>query len=398
MKVLMLGWEFPPFKSGGLGTACFNLTKHLSKKGISITFVMPHAPENATAEFVDLKGINKYNLKIRKIISDLTPYAGADDYAFNIGSLKGTYGSNLFEEVERFTKAAEIIAKEEDFDVIHAHDWMTYNAGLRAKEIAGKPLVVHMHATEFDRTGNNNPNMHISHIEYRGMQKADRVITNSNYEKNLIVEKYNIDPNKIEVAHWGVDPGFKPHMRQDIFSHAKKEKLVLFLGRVTLQKGPDYFIEVAKKVIDIYPNVRFIIAGEGDMLQRVINRSIELGISDKVSFTGFLHGEDVDRAFQMADLFVMPSVSEPFGLVALEALKNGTPAIISKQSGVSEVLKHALKVDFWDTNEMTNKIVNILRYNELHNELRDNSYEEARKLGWENPAQKCIEVYREVLR
>ncbi len=406
MKVLMFGWEFPPFKTGGLGTACYDLTKGLSYKGIDVTFVMPKTPENAKADFVKLIGINNLckNIKVRKVSTILTPYMSSEAYSNELRKLKishnsssDVYGRNLYQEVLRYAEIAKIIAEEEEYDLIHAHDWMTYMAGINARKISGKPLVVHIHATEFDRTG-GNPNPVISHLEYTGLNESDLIIANSNFTKNNVIRHYKIKPDKIKVVHWGIDPE-NPYYNLNYNSPLNKnEKIVLFLGRITIQKGPDYFIEAAKKVLDFKKNVRFIIAGNGDMLPRIVERAAELGISDKVTFTGFLNGADVHRVFQMADLYVMPSTSEPFGLVALESMKNNTPLIISKQSGVSEVVNNALKVDFWDINEMTNKIVNVLNYEELHEELKKNSFEEVKKFDLVKPAEKCIEVYNEALR
>lgn len=401
MNVLMFGWEFPPFKTGGLGTACYGLTKGLSRNGINISFVMPVAPEGAHANFVKIVSTEKLAAKIRfkKINSILTPYVTSDSYYSTYQTLpsgkKAVYGKNLREEVQRFSIVASEIARKEKHNIIHAHDWLTYEAGINAKKISKKPLVVHIHATEFDRTG-GNPDQTISHIEYEGLQAADLVIANSNFTKNNVLQHYQINPNKIRVVHWGIDDDYTSTKRYTSPLN-QQNKIVLFLGRITLQKGPDYFIEVAKKVIDNYPNVKFVIAGEGDMLPRIIQRTAELGISHKVVFTGFLNGNDVHKAFQTADLYVMPSVSEPFGLVALEALKNKTPIIISKQSGVSEVLHHALKVDFWDINEMTNKIVNVLRYEELRQELATNGHQEVQQFNLDEPARKCIAAYKEVL-
>ncbi len=406
MKILMFGWEFPPFKSGGLGTACYDLTKGLAAKGVDVTFVMPKAPENAEADFVNLVGTDNLakNIKIRKLKTILTPYMTSNQYHDEFGKINisqsvsgDVYGKDLNTEVYRYSLVAEHIAEDEEHDVIHAHDWMTYKAGLKARDISGKPLVVHIHATEFDRTG-GNPNEYISNIEYEGMSKADLVIANSEYTKNNVMKVYNIPSEKIKVVHWGIDPD-NPHYSMNYSSKlSEDEKVVLFLGRVTIQKGPDYFIEVAKKVLDYNKNVRFVMAGSGDMLPRIIDRAHELGISDKVMFTGFLKGADVHKAFQMADLYVMPSSSEPFGLVALESLKNNTPVLLSKQSGVSEVVQNALKVDFWDIKEMTNKIVSVLNYQELHNELKDNSYEESKKFNLITPAEKCMKIYEEAIR
>ncbi len=402
MNILMFGWEFPPFKTGGLGTACYGLTKGLSRNGAKVTFVMPLAPEGAESSFVKIIGADKLwgEIKIKTVDSLLTPYMTSQNYEQKYNSIsssgkKEVYGKNLGAEVQRFSAVAGAAAKQQKHDVIHAHDWMTYQAGINAKKISGKPLVVHIHATEFDRTG-GSPNEQISKIEYKGLKESDLVIANSNFTKNNVVLQYKINPKKIKVVHWGIDdnsskePAYKSPLTQ-------KEKIVLFLGRVTVQKGPDYFIEAAKKVIEHYSNVKFVIAGDGDMLPKIINRAAEIGISDKVVFTGFLQGQDVYKAFQTADVYVMPSVSEPFGLVALEALKNNTPVIISKQSGVSEVLHNALKVDFWDVNEIANKIVNVLKYDSLRYELRQNGAIEAQKFKLDEQAKKCIQLYEGVI-
>jgi glycosyltransferase involved in cell wall biosynthesis len=389
----MFGWEFPPFKSGGLGTACYSLTKGLSRNGCDITFVMPVTPEGAKARFVKL--LSASSVKIKKIDSLLTAYmtsASYDEkYHINPGNKKHVYGKDLFEEVKRYAARASKIALEEEHDIIHVHDWMTYEAGINAKKASKKPLVVHLHATEFDRTG-DNPDPRISHIEWMGLKEADKIITNSNYSKQNIIKHYKIPPGKIEVVHWGIDDSEIP--AYDV----KKDKTILFLGRVTIQKGPDYFIEVAKKVLDFEPKTKFIVVGDGDMLPRIINRAAELNMADKVIFTGALAGEEVHKAFQTADLYVMPSVSEPFGLVALESMKNGTPVLMSRQSGVSEVVKHALKTDFWDIEEMTNKIVSVLRHQALKEELKHNSSREVQKFSIEEPAGKVKNVYHSILK
>jgi len=391
LKVLMFGWEFPPFKSGGLGTACYGLTKGLARHGVDITFVMPAVPDGAHARFVKLVGAD--SVKIRKIDSPLVAYMTPASYEewHATGKRRHVYGRDIFEEVQRYAARAAKIAREEKHDIIHAHDWMTYLAGINAKKASKKPLVVHLHATEFDRTG-GNPDPRISHIEWLGMKEADRIITNSNYSKQNIIKHYKIRPDKIDVVHWGIDDVQTHHFETPL----KKDKIVLFLGRITLQKGPDYFIEVAKKVLDYEPHTTFVIVGDGDMLPRIINRAAELGISNKVIFTGALSEQDVQKAFQAADLYVMPSVSEPFGLVALESLKNGTPILISKHSGVSEVLKHALKADFWDINEMTNKIVSVLRHPPLREELKKNGMHEVQKFTLDEPAKKVIHTYHHV--
>ncbi len=397
LKVLMFGWEFPPYKSGGLGTACYGLTKALAKQHCEVTFVMPVTPEGATAKFVKLIGAANIakNVKIKTINSPLKAYMTSTSYeeqyhVWGNKNKKQVYGKDLYQEVQRYAQIAKHLAKTEPHDVIHAHDWMTYQAGINAKKISKKPLVVHLHATEFDRTA-DHPDGRISHIEWQGLKEADKIITNSNFCKQNIIKHYKIPAEKIEVVHWGIDDtpvtNYVPN---------KKDKTILFLGRVTVQKGPDYFVEVAKKVLQYEPKTKFVIVGDGDMLPKIINKTAELEITDKVIFTGALSGDDVHKAFQTADLYVMPSVSEPFGLVALESLKNGTPVLISKQSGVSEVLNNALKADFWDINEMTNKIVSVLKHDALREELKEKGTKEVQKCNLDEPARKIMEVYKKL--
>lgn len=403
MKVLMFGWEFPPFNSGGLGTACYGLTKALSEQEVEVTFVMPTMEDPSMHNFLKIISADSLkNVSFRQVDSPIQGYMTSEEYEekmhdylqYGKGNKKSIYGKDLFQEVERFARRAAEIAKNEDFDVIHAHDWLTYKAGIIAKQISGKPLVVHMHATEFDRTGGNGVNQYVYDIEREGMHKADAVITVSNFTKDMVMEHYGVDRSKINVVHNAVD--FTECDLEDSRID-DKDKIVLFLGRITLQKGPDYFIEAANKVLQKKPDVKFVVAGSGDMEFRMIERAAELGIGHKVLFTGFLHGKDIDRAYKMADLYIMPSVSEPFGITPLEALRNGTPVLISKQSGVSEVLSHCLKVDFWDVDEMTNKIVSVLNHDELQECLRENGGREVLKFSWHEPARKCLGVYNDVM-
>ncbi|MBU0536002.1 MAG: glycosyltransferase family 4 protein [Nanoarchaeota archaeon] len=403
MRVLMFGWEFPPYASGGLGTACEGLVKGLAKKGQEVTFVAPKTPDSQSSR-IKLVSANDAmkNIKITTIPGLMSPYMTCEEYkqrkeeimlhAKEPGPAR-LYGKNLFHEVHLFSERAKIISKHERFDVIHAHDWLTFKAGIKAKQLSKKPLVVHVHATEFDRTGGNNINQYVYNIEKEGMTKADRIITVSNYTKNMVVNNYGIDPAKIDVVHNAVE--FKDSDFNS--SIAKHGKIVLFLGRLTLQKGPDYFMYAAKRVLDVYPDVKFVMAGSGDMEPFMIEKAAELGIADKMLFAGFLKGDDVDRAYQMADLYVMPSVSEPFGITPLEALRNSVPVMISRQSGVSEVLANALKVDFWDIDDMASKMINVLHYSELKEELRDMGAREVRKFSWEEPAAKCIDIYNQMI-
>lgn len=420
MKVLMFGWEFPPASSGGLGTACLGLTRGLKNNNVDVIFVMPKVPGDMGSSHVDL--VSASDIKIRDeygnlkdicaIDSPLSPYMSNEEYLKRKQGIEidaslrnkivfgksdnseNIYGKNLCDEVWRYRQKAKLVAMAKDFDVIHCHDWMTYGAGIEAKKITGKPLVVHIHATEFDRTG-NNPNEYVYQLEKEGFENADKILAVSNLTRCRVIQSYGIEPSKVEVVHNAVEftdfDGTYDHKIKE------KDKVILFLGRITIQKGPDWFVYTAKKVLDYYPNVKFVIAGSGDMEPFIISKVAELGISDKILFAGFLKGRDIDRAYKMADMYIMPSISEPFGITPLEAMRNGTPVLISKQSGVSEVVSHCLKADFWDVDEMVNKIVSVLKYNSLHSELSSNGLNEVKKFNWDIPARKCIDAYNSVL-
>jgi len=397
----MFGWEFPPMKSGGLGTACYDLCKGLAQVGSNVTFVVPRLAEDMKSDVAEMMGANQY-FKLESIESPLRGYMTTDSYTQTLEVLehgdsvmRENYGMNLFAEIARYAKAASTIVKRASFDVIHAHDWMTYEAASIAKRLTGKPFIAHIHATEFDRTG-GNPNYDISHREYLGLAEADMIIANSHFTKENVMKHYGIAGDKIKVVHWGIDQD-NPHYEDQAISPFTDEKTVLFLGRVTLQKGPDYFVKVAQQVSEHVPNVKFVFAGSGDMLPRVIEEVNNSNMADKFVFTGFLRGKEVHHAFQMADLYVMPSVSEPFGLVALESMRNGTPVLMSKQSGVSEVVTHAYKVDFWNVKDMTNKIVAHLEYPALSSEIQKNAHRESKEFTLDVPAEKCMRHYREVL-
>lgn len=393
----MFGWEFPPYSSGGLGTACYGLTKSLSKQNIDITLVLPYTSNAFDSNFINIISTST-NIKIKPIKSILSPYMTSQSYhkiKDNQYQAK-IYGDSLFDEVYRYSEEAKRIAIEEEFDVIHCHDWMTFKAGINAKRIKNKPLIVHVHSTEFDRTGGNYISQYVYDIEKEGMEFADAIIAVSNFTKNKIVQHYGINPNKIYVVHNAVE--LRVNNSNEKFEIKKYDKVVLFLGRITLQKGPDYFLYAAKKVLEHEPNVKFIIAGSGDMEAFIIEKSTELGIAKNVLFAGFLQGEDVNRIYKMADLYVMPSVSEPFGITALEAMRNGTPALISKQSGVSEVIQHCLTADFWDIDELANKIISALRYKALHQSLKEHGSVEVKKFNWNEPAKKCIDIYNILLK
>lgn len=423
MKILMFGWEFPPHISGGLGTACYGLTKGLSKvPDLDVIFVVPKAFGDEEKDAVQIIGANEIpvvkknftiegfmrELNIVQVGVNLVPYLDPEEYknyitkqqqhsgmsqeTEHIGKLEftGKYGANLFQEISNYALVASVIGKDLDFDVIHAHDWLTYPAGIAAKLVSGKPLVVHVHATDFDRSGGNvNPSVFA--IEKQGMQLADKVITVSNLTRKIVIEKYEVDPDKVVTVYNAVEPvAIKENLITD---RPFQEKIVTFLGRITMQKGPEYFVEVAHKVLQRMDNVRFVMAGSGDMMNKMIARAAKLKIMDKFHFTGFLTGDDVFRMFYMSDVYVMPSISEPFGISPLEAMQSNVPVIISHQSGVAEILNHAVKVDFWDINAMADAIYGILNYPALHTMFTKHGKIEVEGLKWETSAQKVKEVY-----
>lgn len=399
MKVLMFGWEFPPYNSGGLGVACQGLARALSEKGTDVLFVLPKKVK--TEEHFKFVFADRVFLDVTTINSILTPYVTNDLYAHYLKeSSGGMYGGSLLEEVLRYALRAKEIALKEHFDVIHAHDWLSFPAGIAAKEVSGKPLVVHVHATEFDRTGNGGVNQKVYEIEKEGMQKADRIVAVSDFTKNLVIEHYGIAPDKISVVHNGVSTADYPARHENDFGIQKlKEagyKIVLFVGRLTLQKGPDYFIYAAKRILQYQPKTMFVIAGSGDMERKVMELAAETGISGNVLFVGFLRGEQLSRIYHSADIFVMPSVSEPFGITPLESLLHGTPVIMSKQSGASEVILHAMKMDFWDVDEMADKVLSVLEHPSLKNEMSKNGEHEAESQTWDKAAVKLQKVYSSV--
>lgn len=422
MRVLMFGWEFPPHIAGGLGTACFGLTKGMMLQGMEVIFVVPKAYGDESQEAVRLVNASDTEIDLRhtklehfsnqmtylEINSTLIPYVGEDEYYHLINGeemgtfttekshhkrkykFTGQYGKSLMEEVSRYAIVGGSIAQKEKFDVIHAHDWLTYPAGIAAKRASGKPLVVHVHATEFDRSG-KNVNDIVYNIERRGMEVADTVVTVSNLTRQIVIDKYGIDPYKVVTVHNAVEPNGEKEVEE--YTKQIDRKVVTFLGRVTFQKGPEYFVEAAYKVLQRDPDVHFVLAGDGDMMPKVIRRVAQLRIGHRFHFTGFLRGKEVDKMFALSDVYVMPSVSEPFGISPLEAMRSNVPVVISKQSGVAEILTHALKVDFWDTEAMADAIWGLLHYEALPKMFQQYGKSEVDNLLWENAAYKLKEIY-----
>ncbi len=454
----MLGWEFPPHISGGLGTACYGLTRALDEIGVEVCFVLPTAipvdtdsnirfrsPTNVSDEGIahttsgdqPALPLDKFeHVELHQVDALLYPYGTPEGYGEAIEELmraqesvdgpdqppqatpgepastgpqtrharkmpSGTfvigaglqYDADLMVQVRRYAHLAVELSQKETFDVIHAHDWMTFPAAKAVASASGKPLVIHIHSTEFDRAG-ENVNKEIYDIERSAIHSADRVVCVSFMTKSVIASRYDLPANRIDVVYNAVDIPRSDHLQMRPIT--KDEKIVLFLGRLTMQKGPEYFLRAAKKVTEKYQNVRFVVAGSGDMIAQCVREVADLDLGQYVTFTGFLHGDNVAKVFEMADLYVMPSVSEPFGIAPLEALSHNVPVIISRQSGVSEVLTHVLKVDFWDVDEMANKILAVLTHPPLQRALRQHVQIELRKLSWRSSALRLLEIYQEV--
>ena len=430
----MFGWEFPPHIAGGLGTACYGMTRGLARNDVEVIFVMPRASGDEDERFV--KVVNASDVEARycdstiegaddimrkisfiHIDSNMVPYISPEEFAtYREGyertgrkfwekegdswtqryTFSGKYGANLMEEVARYAVVAAEVARQLEglFDVIHAHDWLTYFAGIAAKRVSGKPLVVHMHATSFDRSSSDNIDTRVYEIERAGMAAADRVIAVSNLTRNIVIEKYNIPAEKVVTVHNAVRFAEKEN---ELPERGVKDKIITFLGRITFQKGPDYFVEAAAKVLKRVPNVRFVMAGSGDMMNHVIRRVARLGIADRFHFTGFLKGDDVHKMFQLSDVYIMPSVSEPFGISPLEAMRANVPSIISKQSGVAEVLDYAVKVDYWDVDAMADAIYGFVKYPALSKMFSEKGLEEVTGLKWNNAAAKIKTVYEDAI-
>ena len=427
MRVLMFGWEFPPHISGGLGTASYGLTKGMAKlDDLEVIFVVPKAWGDEDQSMVRLVGANQVHVAYKKVFykgfrrpierievsSKIVPYTDPDNFWQLVNSetsehnfyvitnargkvdFSGRYDTNLMDEIYKYSIVAALIADENEFDIIHAHDWLAYPAGIAAMEVSGKPLVIHVHATDFDRSGGNvNPDVY--RIEKNGMDAASKIITVSNLTRDIVINKYNINPDKVETVYNAVEP--VEIAENLIIKKGFDEKVVTFLGRITLQKGPEYFIEAAYKVLQVMDNVRFVMAGSGDMMEKMMRRAAALKITDRFHFTGFLKGTDVFTMLDMSDVYIMPSVSEPFGISPLEAMQSNVPVIISKQSGVAEILTHAVKTDFWDIDAMADAIYGILNYPALANMFIKNGKEEVIRLKWDNSARHVRDIYQRVI-
>ncbi len=413
----MFGWEFPPHILGGLGTASYGLTKGMAEqKDLELTFVIPKPHGDEDQSFLKIMGAchipvvwrenswEHVNYRIGKFmhpdeyfwLRNGIKYDYTRIYTDELGCINfsGKYPDNLIEEISNYEAVASVLAHQMQFDIIHSHDWLTYPAGVFAKHISGKPLVIHVHATDFDRSrGKVNPTVYS--IEKRGMDVADHIITVSDLTRRTVIEKYHQDPRKVTTVHNAVEP--LPDA--DSFSKTeRKDKVVTFLGRITMQKGPEYFVEAAHRVLQKTDGVRFVMAGSGDMMHAMIELVAKRGIADRFHFTGFLKGRQVHEMLAESDVYIMPSVSEPFGISPLEAMQVGTPSIISKQSGCAEILTHAIKTDYWDIDAMADAIYGIVKYPAMYNSLHNLGREEVNNIKWYNAGLKVRSIYDSVLK
>ena len=418
MKALMFGWEFPPHILGGLGTASFGLTKGMAENGdMDITFVIPKPWGDEPKDFARIIGANNTPIAWRDVnwdyvqsrignVMDPQLYYNLRDHIYSdfnymntndLGCLEfsGRYPDNLIEEINNYSIVAGVIARTLDFDVIHSHDWLTYPAGIHAKQVSGKPFVIHVHATDFDRSrGNVNPTVFA--IEKDGMNNADHIITVSNLTRRTVIEKYGIDPAKVTTVHNAVEPLSEELLNVTV--PPKHDKVVTFLGRITMQKGPEYFVEAAVQVLQKVHNVQFVMAGGGDMMEKMIRLAARRGIADRFHFAGFLRGTQVYEMLKASDVYIMPSVSEPFGISPLEAMQMGVPSIISKQSGCAEILENVIKVDYWDTNAIADAIYSILMYPAMYKRLHEEGLAEVDQIRWKKAGAKVINIYRSLMR
>ena len=419
MKVLMFGWEFPPHILGGLGTASYGLTKGMSKqRDIEISFCIPKPWGDEDQSFLRIIGMNSVPIVWRdvnwdqvksrvggymdpQLYYDLRDHIYADFNYMHTNDLgcmefSGRYPDNLHEEINNYSIVAGVVARQQEFDIIHSHDWLTYPAGIHAKQVSGKPLVIHVHATDFDRSrGNVNPTVYA--IEKNGMDHADHIMCVSELTRQTVINKYYQDPRKVSTVHNAVTP--LPQEILDIIPEKKpNEKVVTFLGRLTMQKGPEYFVEAASLVLQRTKNIRFCMAGNGDMMEKMIRLVAERGIADRFHFPGFMKGKQVYECLKASDVSVMPSVSEPFGISPSEAMQCSVPTIISKQSGCAEILDKCIKVDYWDIHALADAMYSICTYPAMYQYLHDEGKVEVDGITWEDVGLKVRRIYDDVIR
>lgn len=433
MTVLMLGWEYPPNISGGLGVACQGLAEGLDSVGVKVIFVTPtsagvHNEHESNIRFIAISDleigeletsvsstVNRHEREVSEVIPELEHLSPYEVNHISLNSdrieywneplfveessvkrkrsrtLKGGYGPNLFTEVQYYTNVITQLVNQLEFDIIHAHDWITFQAGIAIKEITGKPLVVHFHATEFDRAGESG-SADVYNIEREAVAKADITVAVSNWTARILIQRYSAHANNLRVVHNGVKL-LDESIARTVSPFGNK--LITFLGRITFQKGPEYFVRAAKKVAEQFPDCHFVMAGSGDALPRMIRMVADNRMSSKFHFTGFLNSEEMRELLSMSTAYVMPSVSEPFGITPLEAVQAGVPVVISRQSGVSEVIGDVLKIDFWNVDELSEAICNIINHQSLSRSLSSNAKERIKEISWQTAANKIKQIYYE---
>ncbi|WP_321436515.1 glycosyltransferase [uncultured Bacteroides sp.] len=418
MKVLMFGWEFPPHILGGLGTASYGLTKGMStQEDMQITFCIPKPWGDEDQSFLKIIGMNNTPVVWKDVSWDyinsrVGGYMNPQDYYdlrdhiyadFNylhtndLGCIEfsGRYPDNLQEEINNYSIVAGVVARQQQYDIIHSHDWLTYPAGIHAKQISGKPLVIHVHATDFDRSrGNVNPTVYS--IEKNGMDHADHIMCVSELTRQTVIHKYHQDPRKVSTVHNAVSP-LSQEIMEIVPKKNKKEKIVTFLGRITMQKGPEYFVEAAAMVLHRTKNIRFVMAGNGDMMHQMIRLVAERGMADRFHFPGFMKGKEVYEVLKSSDVYIMPSVSEPFGISPLEAMQVSVPTIISKQSGCAEILNNCIKTDYWDIHAMADAIYSICTYPAMYEYLKVEGKREVDNIKWENVGYQIRSTYDSII-
>ena len=419
MKVLMFGWEFPPHILGGLGTASYGLTKGMSQQDdLEITFCIPKPWGDEDQSFLRIIGMNSTPVVWKNVgwdyvkgrvgsymdpqlFYDLRDHIYADFSYLNTNDLgciefSGRYPDNLHEEINNYSIVAGVVARQQEFAIIHSHDWLTYPAGIHAKQVSGKPLVIHVHATDFDRSrGNVNPTVYA--IEKNGMDNADHIMCVSELPRQTVIHKYFQDPKKVSTVHNAVSP-LSQEIQDIVPQKNPSEKVVTFLGRITMQKGPEYFVEAAAMVLHRTRNVRFVMAGSGDMMDQMIRLVAERGIADRFHFPGVMKGKQAHDARKSSDEYIIPSVSEPFGISPLEAMQCSVPSIISKQSGCAEILDKCIKTDYWDIHAMADAIYSICTYPAMYEYLKEEGKKEVDEIKWENVVYKVRCIYDEVIK
>jgi glycosyltransferase involved in cell wall biosynthesis len=406
IKVLELGWEFPPYLTGGLGPACYGISKALSHE-VDLTIIIPRSDEKFSMDNVDIIGLNQfYFYDETATLKFISKFGDHHEEVFELSFVnkkvsaaecrdllmdEDSYGPDIMRKVEVYTEMVEQLSSHLNFDVVHAHDWLTFQAAMRLKYRTAKPLLVHVHSLETDRTNPQARNQ-VYDIEHNAMELADRVLPVSYFTKRCIVDYYGINADKIFPVHNGIEP-----VRKFRRGKTHEEKWVLFFGRITRQKGPDYLWETAVKLSKHMDDIRFYIAGSGDILPRLKNKVEESGISDKVVFTGHLKKDQLHELLSQSDVYFMPSLSEPFGLSAVEAAQFDIPCVITKQSGVSEMLLNALCADCWDTDSLANYIYGLLHYQGLHDTVVENTRKDLVPITWENSTKEVMRSYKAVL-